>query len=76
MTFTPNSSAAGSTNAPGHGSSGFKITIAQSIVSANFSIHKSISSVNPFAGPGAMPSCSVSPASFNAAMPSQTASLV
>ena len=76
MTFTPWRSAAGRTSSPGHGSSGLRITIAQSIRSPKRSRQSITSSVKPFAGPGATPSLRVSPSARTASSASQTASLV
>ena len=61
---------------PGQGSNGFKIIIAQSSNGPKRSKLKRMSSVKPFAGPGAMPSRSVNFASRNLSMPFQTRSLV
>ena len=46
--------------------------IAQSICAPKRSRHAIRSSVNPLAGPGAIPIPSVSPASLSAAIPAQT----
>ena len=63
-------------SSPGQGSSGFRITIAQSMRSPKRSRQSIRSSVKPLAGPGATPIRSVRPAARSAAMPSHTASLV
>jgi hypothetical protein len=75
ITRIPRSAAAARTSSPGHGSNGFRITIAQSIASPKRSKQRRRSSVNPFAGPGAIPIASASPRSRSAVIPSQTCSL-
>ena len=68
--------AAGSTSSPGHGSSGLRISIAQSMRSPKRSRHPATSSVKPFAGPGATPIERARPSERSVAIPSHTASLV
>jgi len=59
---------------PGHGSSGFRMIIAQSSSAPNRSKHRMTSSEKPFAGPGATPMRSVSPASRSLSIAVHTAS--
>src|SRR5918997_964529 len=53
MTSTPCRAAASSASSPGHGSSGLRMSMAQSIRSPKRSKQSMTSSVKPFAGPGA-----------------------
>ena len=66
--------AAPSASSPGQGSIGLRMSMAQSSRSPKRSNAVMRSSVKPLAGPGAMPSRPVNPASRRALMPSQTAS--
>ena len=60
----------------GHGSSGLRITIAQSMRAPKRSKQSMTSSVKPFAGPGATPRLRVRPSSRSACSASQTTGLV
>ena len=72
MTFTYFAAAASSTSSPGQGSSGLRMTIAQSIESPKRSKHSMTSSVKPLAGPGADPEQSGQPGAGTASRASHS----